>query len=161
MRRSSTAPRASASGVGRVTIKVRTGPGDGKCRRYSYQGSAGGGGVAAREFSRTEDSLHHVVDLYKLTPGQRTSARFIGQGFRQSVTLDKPILFQLPRISLADPSPGLSSQQPQEPACARLQGKRQYQYAAGACHRERDRPFQPGDRRHSTASQLCVWRVRM
>ena len=88
----------------------------------------------------------NVVDLYRLVPSTEHPHGLSDRDFDSLFTQDKPDHLQLPRLPVADPSPDLSAYQPQEPARARLQGKRKHQHAARFGHPEPDRSLQPGNR---------------
>ena len=83
----------------------------------------------------------NVVDLYRLGPLDGAPPRPLGQGLRQFVHERQTYHFQLPRLSLVDPPLDLPTYQSQEPARARLQGKRKHQHAARFGHPEPDRSF--------------------
>ena len=89
----------------------------------------------------------NVVDLMTLQPPQRTSARTAGRRFRCAVHDRQADHLRLPRLSLADPPADLSPQRPQEPACARLQGRGDDEHAVRHVRDERHRPVSSGRRR--------------
>ena len=104
--------------------------------------------ILRENFPTLKVALYQCRGSLQTGAGVGTSAWFVRQGFRQLVHPGQTDSVQFPRLSLADPPTGLSPQQPQKPACTRLQGKGQHQHAAGIGDSERNRPFQPGDRRH-------------
>jgi xylulose-5-phosphate/fructose-6-phosphate phosphoketolase len=87
----------------------------------------------------------NVVDLFKLQPHNEHPD---GLGFRLAIHRGQAGHLQLPWLSLADPSSRLSPHQSRQYSCARLQGKRQHQHAAGAGDQQQYRPLQPGDGCH-------------
>ena len=86
----------------------------------------------------------NVVDLFRIQPDSEHPHGLSHNDFDSHLHQGQADHLQLPRLSLADPPPGLPPHQPRQPACARLQGKGQYQHPAGAGDQQRDRPLQPG-----------------
>ena len=113
------------------------------------------------EFPDLKIRFINVVDLFKLQPSTEHPHGLSDRDFDSLFTTRQADHLQFPRLSVADSPPGLPAHQPQEPARARLQGKGQHQHAAGAGDQQRDRPLQPGDRRHRPRSQTAEHRRRM
>ena len=97
----------------------------------------------------------NVVDLFKLQPSTEHPHGLTDWDFDSLFTVDKPVIFNFHGYPVADPSAGLSPHQPRQYSCARLQGKRQHQYAAGAGDQQRHRPLQPGDGRHRSGAEAA------
>ena len=97
-----------------------------------------------QEFPDHQDPVHQCGRSVQAAAQHRASSRAVGLGFRFAVHDRQAGHLQLPRISVADSSPGLPAAQPRQHACARLQGKGQHQYAAGAGDQQQYRPLQPG-----------------
>ena len=88
----------------------------------------------------------NVVDLMTLAAPQRTSARSAGCRFRCAVHDRQADRLCLPRLSLAHSPADLSPKRPQEPACARLQGRGHDQHPVRHVRDERHRPVPSGRR---------------
>ena len=88
----------------------------------------------------------NVVNLMKLQPHERASARAFGSRLRRPVHQGQADHLRVPRLSVADPSADLPAHQPQEPARARLQGRRHDDDAVRHGRDERPRPLPPGAR---------------
>ena len=95
----------------------------------------------------------NVVDLMTLQPPQRASARAAGRRFRCAVHDRQADHLRLPRLSLADPPADLSPERPQEPPCARLQGRGDDQHAVRHVRDERHRPVPSGRRRDRSRAE--------
>ena len=95
----------------------------------------------------------NVVDLMTLQPPQRASARAAGRRFRRAVHDRQADHLRLPRLSLADPPADLSPQRPQEPACARLQGRGHDEHPVRHVRDERHRPVPSGRRRDRSRAE--------
>jgi xylulose-5-phosphate/fructose-6-phosphate phosphoketolase len=93
-RPSSTAPRASASGMGQQRPGARAGCGDGCGRRHPHAGGAGRHGSAARRsFPDLKIRFVNVVDLFKLQPSTEHPHGLTDRDFDSLFTVDKPVIF--------------------------------------------------------------------
>ena len=71
----------------------------------------------------------NVVDLMTLQPREEHPHGVVRQRVRHPLHEGQAHYLRLSRVSLADPSAGLSAHQPQKPPCARLQGGRHHHHA--------------------------------
>ena len=90
----------------------------------------------------------NVVDLMRLQDEDEHPHGLSDRDFDAIFTKDRPIVFALPRLSMAHPSPHLSAHQPRQPARARLQGGGDRHHAVRHGHAQRPRPVPSGHRRH-------------
>ena len=97
----------------------------------------------------------NVVDLFRLQPAVRASARVDRARVRRPVHHRQADHLQLPRLSVADPQARLSLQGPRPPARPRLQGKGQHQHAARAGDAERDVALPPRHRRDRSRAEAA------
>ena len=89
----------------------------------------------------------NVVDLMRLQPETRASARALRRRVRRALHDRPPGRLRLPRLSVADPPAHLPAHEPRQPARARLQGGGHDDDAVRHGHAERPRPLPPRDRR--------------
>src|ERR1700677_1067547 len=78
--------------------------------------------------------------------GGGTSAWAVVAGVRQPVYEGQAGDLQLPCVCFADSQVDVPADKSRQLPCARVQGKREYQYSVGAGDFESDRPVRPGDR---------------
>ena len=117
---------------GHGVLRRRADAGDACRRRVDPQAPAGA--ESPRRQRRGPDEAATAI---------RTPARPLGPRFRRPVHEGQADRLRLPRLSLADSSPDLPAHQPQEPARARLQGRRHDDDAVRHGRHERPRPLPP------------------
>ena len=89
----------------------------------------------------------NVVNLMKLQPPERASARPLRPGFRRALHHGQADRLRLPRLPVAHPPADLPAQRPPEPPRARLQGRGHHDHAVRHVRAERPRPLPSGERR--------------
>ena len=98
----------------------------------------------------------NVVDLMTLQPPSEHPHGLSDRDFDALFTTDKPIIFAFHGYPLADPPADLPPHEPQEPARARLQGRRHHHHAVRHGGAERSGPLPPGRRRDRP--RAAAWR---
>jgi phosphoketolase len=117
----------------------------GRLRRHPHQGGPGATAMLREEFDDIKIRFINVVDLFKLTTPGHPHA--LSRDFDSHVHQGPAGHLQLPRLPLADPPAHLPPPTTASSTCAATRSG-QHQHAAGAGHRQRDRPLQPRHRRH-------------
>ena len=148
-RPSSTAPAASASGMGeqRSGRRARTSswPAPATC---PDAGDAGGRRPAAHEhLPDLKVRVVNVVDLMPLQPASEHPHGLSDRDFDALFTTDKPDRLRLSRLPVADPPAHLPPHQSRQPARPRLQGGRHHDDPVRHGDAERPGPLPPGDGR--------------
>jgi xylulose-5-phosphate/fructose-6-phosphate phosphoketolase len=87
----------------------------------------------------------NVVNLMKLQPPERASARSFRPGLRCAVHHGQADRLRLPRLPVADPPADAPATRPPEPPRARLQGRGHHDDAVRPVRAERPRPVPPGE----------------
>ena len=117
-------------GMGQQRQGRRARCGDGLCRRRARRWRRSPPSMLLRQhLPELKIRVVNVVDLMKLQPRQRASARPERRGFRRAVHEGQAGHLRLPRLSLADPPPDLSPHQSPQHARSRLQGRRHDHHA--------------------------------
>ena len=103
----------------------------------------------------------NVVDLMRLQPATEHPHGLTDQRLRHALHQGQADHLRLPRLPLADPPADLPPNQPQEPARARLQGRRDDQHGVRHDSHERPRPVSfSGGRGRPPAPARLQGRVR-
>ena len=89
----------------------------------------------------------NVVDLMRLQPDERASARALRPRVRRALHHRSRRRLRLPRLPVADPPPHLPAHEPRQPPRPRLQGRGHDDDAVRHGHAQRPRPLPPRDRR--------------
>ena len=90
----------------------------------------------------------NVVDLMRLQPESEHPHGLSDIEFDSLFTADRPIVFCVPRLSVADPSAHLPANEPRQPSRARLHRRGDDDDAVRHGHAQPPRPLPPRNRRH-------------
>ena len=126
---------------------VRAGRRHGVRRRCAHAGDAGRGRSAADASARSEGARGERGRPDDPAAGERASARPVRPGIRFDLHARQAGDLCVSRLSLADPSAGLSAILLRSVPCARLQGGRHHHDAVRHDGAQRPRPVPPGGRR--------------
>ena len=151
--------RGTASGTGPATTRAASPtscwPARATCRRWRRSPPST---CCASTCRSCRVRVVNVVDLMRLQPEPRASARPDRPRVRPLFTADKPVDLRLPRLSLADPPADLPPHEPRQPPRARLQGGGHDDDAVRHGRAERPRPLPPG--RWTSSTGCPGWRRR-
>ena len=126
----------------------RTGRGDGLLRRRADHGDARRGRAAARARARVAVARRERRGPHAAAARLRASARPAGPRLRLAVHPRPADHLRLPRLSVADPPPGIPPHQSRQPARPRLQGGGHHHHAVRHDRAERHGPLPSGHGRH-------------
>ena len=130
----------------------RAGRGHGLLRRRADARDAGGGRTDPQAPAGAEGARDQRRGPDEAAAGERAPAWALGRGLRRPVHQGQADHLRLPRLPVADPSPDLPADQPQEPARSRLQGRGHDDHAVRHGGPQRPRPLPPGGGRDRSAA---------
>ena len=152
-RRSSTARAAPASGTGPRTTTAASPTSSWPAAATSRRSRRSPPLALLREhLPDLKVRVVNVVDLMRLQPDTRASARPVRRRVRLAFHALEAGRLRLPRLPVADPPAHVPAHEPRQPPRPRLQGGGDDDDAVRHGHAERPRPLPPRDRRRSTAS---------
>ena len=136
-------------GVGEQRSRRRAGRGHGLRGRRADAGNPGRGRACCASMPPDlKVRVINVVDLMRLQPAERTSARPLRPRLRRALHDRQTHHLRLSWLSVAHPPAGLSPDQPPESPRPRVQGGRNHHDAVRHGRAERYRSFSPDGGRH-------------